>query len=319
MFQILGFTIPVYLLIGVGYAAVRAGMFNAADMRVLGRFVIGFCLPGLLFNALAQRNLSEILHARYLAAYALGSLLPLLVGLWVMWRLRGKTMDLAALQGMGMAQSNSGFFGFAIAAPLLGEPASIALALTMIIENMVTMPIGLVLMDAGAGGLGNTRSYAPAFKVAMQGLLRSPMIIAIFSGFVFAMLGLRLPEPLARTVQMVATASSPVALFVIGGTLAGFGLKGYWNDISLVAVGKLLVHPLLVGLSLWLFGVTDLPLMAAAVIYAAAPMMSIYPVIAQKHGHEGLAAATLMVTTLASFLSVNAVLWIMRHGLGWLP
>lgn len=319
MFQILGFTIPVYLLMAVGFIAVRSGMFNAADMRVLGRFVVGFCLPGLLFNALAQRDLAEVLQARYLGGYALGSLVILLGGLLWAWRGRGKSPDLAALQGMGMSQANTGFFGFAIAAPLLGEPASVALALTLMVENMVTLPLGLVLMDAGAGGPGHSRSYAPAFRLALHGLLRSPMIIAIFAGFAFAMLGLRLPEPLARTVGLVATASSPVALFVIGGTLAGFGLKGYWSDISLVAFGKLLLHPLAVGLALWLFGLADRPLMTAAVIFASSPMMSIFPVIAQKHGHEGLCAATLLVTTLASFVTINAVLWIMRHSLGWLP
>lgn len=317
MFQILGFTVPVYLLIGVGFLAVRGGMFNAADMRVLGRFVIGFCLPGLLFNALSQRDLGQVLQWRYLAGYAVGSLLMLVGGLWVARRWGGKDLTLAALQGLGVSQSNTGFFGYAIAAPLLGEAASVALALTLMVENLLVLPLGLALADAGAHGQHGSRSFAPAFAQALRGLARNPMIIAIVAGMLFAIIGLRLPEPMARTVQLVASASSPVALFVIGGTLAGFSVRGLWGDIAAVSSAKLLLHPLAVGVALWLFGPVEPELLMAAVIFAAAPMMSIYPVVAQKHGHEGLCAATLMVATVGSFVSVNAVLWILRHGPGW--
>jgi malonate transporter len=313
MLQVLTLTIPVYLLIAIGYASVKAGMFHAADMRVLGRFVVGFCLPGLLFNALASRDLGEVLQARYLAGYAIGSVAMVLGGMWVARRLQRKPLDLAALQGLGMGQSNTGFFGYAIAAPLLGEPASVALALTMMVENLLVLPLGLALADAGASGQRGSQTFGPALRGSLRGLLRNPMIIAISAGFAFAMLGLRLPEPVARTVQLVATASSPVALFVVGGTLAGFSLRGVWRDVAFVGGAKLLLHPLAVGGMLWLLGPVDAALWTAAILFASSPMLSIYPVVAQKHGHEGLCAATLLATTAASFFTVNAVLWLLRH------
>src|SRR3970282_1211247 len=57
------------------------------DMRVLGKFVFNLALPALLFNALAQRSLGEILNGRYLLVYAAGSLLAL--GLGWLWARRG--------------------------------------------------------------------------------------------------------------------------------------------------------------------------------------------------------------------------------------
>lgn len=317
MLQILSLTLPVYLLIGLGHVAVKAGMFNGADMRVLGRFVVGFCLPGLLFNALSQRDLAEVLQPRYLAGYALGSLLMLLGGAAFWHRWRRKPLDLAALQGLGMGQSNTGFFGYALAAPLLGEPASVALALTLMVENLVMLPLGLALAEAGASGQRGSQSFRPAFRRSLLGLLRNPMILAILAGCSFALLGLRLPEPVARTVQLVASASSPVALFVIGGTLAGFSLQGVWRDVLAVGSAKLVLHPLAVAGMMWLLGPVDPLLFSAAVLFAASPMMSIYPVLAQKFGHEGLCAATLLATTLMSFVSINAVLWLLQHPWPW--
>jgi hypothetical protein len=47
---------------------------------------------------------------------------------------------------------------------------------------------------------------------------------------------------------------------------------------------------------------------------ACMPMISIYPLLAHKHGHEGLCAAALLATTLASFVTVNVALWLLRAG-----
>jgi hypothetical protein len=41
-------------------------------------------------------------------------------------------------------------------------------------------------------------------------------------------------------------------------------------------------------------------------------MFGIYPILTQKHGHEGLSAAALLVTTMASFFSLNGLLWLLQ-------
>ena len=53
-------------------------------------------------------------------------------------------------------------------------------------------------------------------------------------------------------------------------------------------------------------------------ILGAMPMMGIYAILAQRHGHEGLASAALLVGTMASFFTLSGLLWLLRHGAGWL-
>lgn len=77
--QVLAITGPIYLVIALGYLAVRAGVFSKADMAVLGRFVVKFALPALIFTALSQRPVSEILNSQFMLVYAAGSLTVLLV------------------------------------------------------------------------------------------------------------------------------------------------------------------------------------------------------------------------------------------------
>lgn len=318
MLQILSITAPIYLIIAAGFLSVRNGLFSKPDMRVLGRFVVNFCLPALIFNAVSKRPLAEVLNGPYLLAYAGGSLAVVLVAMLVGRRLRQHSMPLATMQSLGMAASNSGFVGYPIVLQLLGPTAGVALALTLLVENLLVLPLCFAMADNH--GQDAAQRWHHTLQISLRNLLKNPLVLAIVAGFGCAVLGLHLPAVLAHTVQIVATASSPVALFVIGGSLVGLKLAGVRRDLAWVATGKLLLHPLAVFTLLWLLPPTLYvapELRIAAVLFAAMPMLSIYPVVAQKYGLEGFTAAALLVTTVASFFSISGLLWAMHHLLGW--
>jgi predicted permease len=89
------------------------------------------------------------------------------------------------------------------------------------------------------------------------------------------------------------------------------------RDVSAIALGKLLLHPLAVGLMMWLMPPDDPTLRAAAVVFAGTPMLSIYPILAQKYGFEDMCAAALLVATVLSFVSMSVILWLLGPVLGW--
>ena len=149
MLQILSITAPIYLIIAAGYLSVRAGLFKPAEMRVVGRYVTAFCLPALLFKSLSERPLDEVFNGPYLLAYAIGSL-SVLVGVTLfMRRVRGKSLALSALQALGMSSSNSAFVGYPIAVQLVGPAAGVGLALTMLVENLLAIPLAVTMADRG--------------------------------------------------------------------------------------------------------------------------------------------------------------------------
>jgi malonate transporter and related proteins len=152
---------------------------------------------------------------------------------------------------------------------------------------------------------------------SMAALARNPIIIAIFAGFLVSLLGIPLSEPLVRTINMLSMASTALALFVIGGSLVGLEVKSVFSDSVTVALGKLVLHPLAVFAMLWLFAPVEPHLRMAAIIFAAMPMMSIYPILAQKYDQQSFCAAALLVATLLSFLTVSGALWVMSSLLGW--
>ena len=314
MTTIFSITAPIYFLIAVGFSAVRWGMLTKADTGRLGKFVICFALPALLFRTLSQRSFTEIFHVGYLAAYGGGSLLVFFAAFFLARMRQNKDASFRALYGMGMAFSNTAFIGYPILSQWIGPTAAVALALCFLIENFLLLPLMLLLAES------DRDSGDKWWRVALhslRSLMTNPLIIAIITGTVFSLLGIRLPEPVLRTIDMLAGASVPVALFVIGGSLVGIKIQGMIRDVSAVVAGKLLLHPLAVGLMLWLLPPMDPLFRAAAIGYASMPMLSIYPILAQKYRLEGFCAAALLLASWLSFFTMNVIFFFISDVLHW--
>ena len=317
MLQILAITGPIYLLIAAGFLTTRAGLFARADMRVFGKFVINLALPALLFNALSQRPVAEILNPVFVAAYALGSLLVMALGVWWARKAAGKRLSAAAFVGMGMSCSNSGFIGFPLVSQVLGPAtAGVGLALAMVVENFVSLPLALAIAGSDLGERAGEGSRAQRVRSALaqsgRALLRNPMIHGIVAGFVFSLLGWRLPEPVAKAVNLLAMSCAALSLVVIGGSLVGIRARGMLRDVGVIAAGKLLLHPLGVLLMVVLLPPMDSQLQTAVVLMAAVPMLGIYPILAQPHGQDAMAAAAQLATTVLSFFTLTSLLWLLQ-------
>jgi predicted permease len=306
MLEVLSVTLPIFILIALGFAAMRLGATTAADIQALGTFVIRFALPALIFNSLAQRPFAEIANARYLAAYIVGSLAVFAAMFALAHALKPGDRARDAIQALGSSCSNTGFVGYPIALLFVGPRATVAVALTMVVENIIVMPLALALAESGRRA-GKKTSAGPRRLVGK--LARNPLIIAIVLGAVTSFAGIPLPVPLARAVNMLATASSAVALFVVGGMLVGLQVGGVTRDTARIVAGKLLLLPAAVfAAQLALAPALDPDLRKSMLIFASSPTLSIFPLIGRQYGQERVCAASVVMATALSFLTMSALL-----------
>ena len=224
-----------------------------------------------------------------------------IVGLVVFVRGFGVTLPQGALIAVGMAASNSGFLGYPIALGLIGPEAGILLAQCMIVENLLIIPLSLILGASQGAGRGVGPFYSSVTK-----MLRTPLVLALAAGLVFAALGLKMPGPLQSAIEMLARMSAPMALFVVGGTLATLPIANIWDRTAVIVGGKLLLHPAAVALGLWLSGAQN-SLTQGGVLFAAMPMVTIYPILAAGAGIAGLAATALFIAVVLSFATITGI------------
>ncbi|NQZ33558.1 MAG: AEC family transporter [Oceanospirillaceae bacterium] len=292
---------PLFMAIGVGFAATKYQLVPREGIRYLGLYVINIALPCMLFKALAERSIAEIFQRDYIAIYFFASLATLLIGIFFSFYIRRKNLAISTVMAMGSSFSNSAYIGYPIVFQLLGVTTIVPVALTLMVENAIMLPIALAIASS-------TSASSTVLRSIRQSILRvfkNPMIWGIITGICYSAFSLQAPGVILSVIDMFGNTSGPLALFAIGGSLVGLQINGMKLDITQIALGKLFIHPAL--MALFILASPDMPVVyqQSAILLACMPMMSIYPIIGAQYGISERCAAALLATTLLSFLSIS--------------
>ncbi|HAS6261092.1 TPA: AEC family transporter [Vibrio vulnificus] len=297
--------LPVFLVIGVGYVAFKREIIPHNGHKSLAAFVFNFGLPAAIFSALSSKPLEQIWNTDYVIAYTLGSLLAFgLVAVIALLKLK-KSPSHAVILGLGGSFSNSLLIGFPIIYFLFGTQALIPFSLTLVVENLIMLPLLLTLAD-----MSSRESKGSLKKTVLEttkNLAKNPIVISIVLGMLCSGLNWQTPETATRIIDILASTVTGVALFTIGGGLVGVKLSGMKQEISLVMLAKLVLHPVIVMLCLIGWFELDPTMSAVAVILASMPMFGVYAVIGQRYNLGGMCAAVLLPTTLLAMVTVSVM------------
>ncbi|HCT99392.1 MAG TPA: permease, partial [Methylococcaceae bacterium] len=149
MLTVLSITSAIFIIITIGFITVRRGVLAASSARGLGVFVVDYALPALLFKALAQHPMGQVISIDFFMAYALGSVSLLVLGVLFRCVIQRRGVQEAAILTMGITVSNSAFMGFPIAQQIFGETARANLAVYVSVENLVMLPVLITLAEVG--------------------------------------------------------------------------------------------------------------------------------------------------------------------------
>ncbi len=311
MLQILLVTFPFFALVLLGYAAASRRMLPLEAIAGLNTFVLYFALPCMLYRFAATTPLGRLLDPGVSLVWLLGALAMMAIGVAAA---RGAGWNDAAFGALVAAFPNSGFMGVPLLVALLGAEAAGPIIVVLTVDLVITSSLCIGLSRLGVAG---EHGAGRAVLQALRGIALNPLPWAIGLGALAAASRTDLPAPLLRTVEMLGTAASPVALFTIGAVIARAQAAtrakppGRQTDIPLIAVCKLVVHPALIfgigtaaaaaGLALDAFALSVL------VLTAALPSASNVPMLAERYGADaGRIARIVLLTTAAAFVSFPA-------------
>ncbi|NKE68227.1 AEC family transporter [Ramlibacter sp. RBP-2] len=315
MLDILLVTFPFFALVLAGYVAARRRMLPLEAISGLNSFVLYFALPAMLFTFGARTPVGQLLDVSALVVYLACALavVALVVRTSMNARIRWNDASFGALVA---AFPNTGFMGVPLLVALLGAAAAGPAILTMLVDLIVTSSLCIALSRLDGA---DEHGAAEAARKALKGMALNPMPWAIALGGVASALRVEPVKPVMQTIELLAAAASPVALFTIGAVLARSQYVAAaerhdplpLRDYLPVVLVKLVLHPLLVFAAGHAAIALGLPLdrfaLHVMVLVAALPSASNVAVLSERFGADtGRIARIIMLTTAAAFVSFSA-------------
>lgn len=309
MFDVLEVTLPVFALVFCGYLASARSLLPERAVEGINAFVFWFALPAMLFRVVGLRPLAELLDLKFAVGYLLTGFL--VFGLtWALARsghLAGTRRSLSEAPALGLnaAHGNGGYLGLALFAEI-GAQTLPTVALVLILDIFILITFTLLLLESARADERGMRSG----WTVVGSVMRSPMVASIGAGLLFSLSGLQLPTVAENFTRLLAAAAGPCALFAIGAALGGRTLQLDREIGALVAI-KLLLHPLLAALLLFVLIPVDPTAAAVGVVCATLPSASNSFIIAQRYGVAVPSiSASIVAGTAISVATVSLAIWL---------
>lgn len=303
---------PVFLLIALGYLAGRRQWIRESAVKDLSNLVFLLLIPALLFRTMSAVHF-EALDLRPVAAYFAAALA--LLGVSIAWRGFNRTSVVMALGGVF---SNMVMIGITLVELAYGKAGLVTLLTLVSVHALILLTVGSVVLElavareARAGGQRAPHVLQTAWS-AFKGALIHPIPLPILCGLLFAQTGWALPAVVDKPLQLLGSAFGPMALVLVGVTLASTSLGGHLRQALWVSASKNLALPLMVGLSAWFSGITGLPL-TVMVVAAALPMGANVFLFAQRYEvAQELTTTSMGLSTLLALFTLSLVMLVMAY------
>lgn len=230
----------IFLLGAIGYFLMKRNVLGETGLDILSRLVVEITLPLLIFCQLT-RDFKFDLYPHWWV-FPLLSILIIAMGIVIgsvfLGFIKGIHRKMQFLSLVGF--QNSGYLPLALIAALLPKYQSgtmfIYLFLFLLGFNFLVWSFGVFLL-----------SLHEKKKFEWGSMFNPPVVATLLSLFLVSLnLNRFLPDTIIRPLRMVGDCTLPLAMFVVGGSLALIRLKHIdVKSILLVALVKLIILPAL--------------------------------------------------------------------------
>ena len=304
--------LPVVLLIASGFVAGRAQWIRASAVKDLSSLIFLLLAPALLFRTMSKVRVEQ-LNFRPVAAYFLAVII-LFAAILLMegFNRRGAVLALAG------TFSNTVMIGIPLVGLMYGPEGLVTLLTLVSVHSLVLLTSATLMLELAVtreqklcsqGDVSNVPQHPVLTSLlAVKNSLLHPVSLPIIIGLIFAQSGLSIPQVIDRPLELLANSFAPLALVLVGVTLAiSFG-GSHWRPALKLALLKNMAHPILVFALCHLLDVSGLP-MVVMVVAASMPIGANVFLFSQRYQvAQELVTATVVVSTVLALFTLTLML-----------
>ena len=309
--------IPVLAIAGVGVVLRRRLQVEPA---MISRMMFYVFAPALAFDAVYT---SDISGGDFLRVYIGTLALMAAVGAIAFLFLRGLQAAASIRQRrqcLRATQISRREFATALVATFVFNGANFGLSIVSFAFGEAALTYAVIIYIAGstvAWTLGPyvSSSGAASMLKSLESVLRTPVVYALALALALKAAGiLELPPALSRSSQLLADASIPLMLALLGLQLGGFRKPDRWRLLLSGTAIRLLLAPLLAIVCASLLGLHGAA-RSAFILQAGMPTAVLTLILAYEFDTDrDLALNLIMTTTLLSPLSLTVLIYLLQNG-----
>ena len=297
-------TLPIFLVMVIGYILKQTGMLNDNFVTVANRFNFKVTLPFMLFKDISRVDIRAVFDIRYVLFCALVST----ACFWLIWggtKLFVKDKSIRGAFVQASFRGSAAVMGFAFIQNIYGESAMGPL---MIVSAVPLYNIFSVLVLTFESNEAESLNKKEKIKQAFINIAKNPIIISILLGLIVGLIGIDFPELIDKTVNSVSQMATPLALITIGAGFEGRKALAKMKPTIAAAMIKLVIQPLLfLPVAAWM-GFAGEKIIAILIMLSSPTTPSCYIMAKSMHNDEVLTASVVVVTTLLG--AVTLTMWI---------
>lgn len=226
-----------------------------------------------------------------------------LTALFFLGRVRSLKGTGPIIDALMLSTSATPVLGIAVLQPLLGDTSAGTVGLMALAINLV-VPIAIILLEMDEarteGVSANQRS--PVIGGLKSGL-KSPLLWAPVLGIMLVLGGVGIPKSVANSLDLIAWATSGVAVFTVGLTLAAHSFS--LSRLTLLGtLGRVTIQTAVLFVLFRLLSVRG-PFAREALVYTSFPMATTVVLFAARYkAQEAETASILLLSTLSLLVTV---------------
>jgi predicted permease len=311
-------TLPIFLLMVLGYVFNKIGIIDEKAASWMNKFVFKVALPVLLFDDLADQDFAGTWDGKYVL-FCLFSTISSIIIITALGKVLIKNKFRRGEFIQGSYRSSAALLGFAFIHNIYGTDST-GMAPLMILGSVPLYNIFAVIIltlsaadvqDTGSSSDGKSFDTALARKTVFS-IVTNPIILGIFIGLIWSLLKIPQHKAFSTVVSNLGALATPLGLMSMGAT---FDYKKAMGNIRPALVASFIKLFLLVAVFLpiaVLIGFSGEKIVALLVMLGSATTVSSF-IMARSMGHEGtLSSSIIMITTFGCSFSLAFWLFVLK-------
>lgn len=278
-------------LMAIGYLAKITKIMDTISDKYFSKFITNIAIPATILSSAIGQNIEDKIGIfKVLLVAILVFVVTPFVSIFLV-----KILKLERTYELMLNYSNLAFMGIPIISSIYGKEYVFYVSIFMMVFNISLFSYGVsVLQKENNSG-----------KMQLKSLI-NPGIISALTALLIFIFEISVPEFITNILKNIGSITTPLAMIIIGSTLAGVKINSIFTDhkIYIYTILKILVYPLLTWIILHSL-ISDPVITGITVILCGLPTAgNLSMLCADYNSNVELVTKGMFISTICSFITI---------------